>query len=76
MFGRDLKGAMIRILTDPTKTIDDLEEMLNDLEVQRQNEEMKRDFQIILAGMTMRDIEWQEKVLDKILAETGATKRR
>ena len=36
--------------------------------------EMKRDFQIILAGMTMRDIDWQEKVLDKILAETGGYK--
>jgi len=24
--------------------------------------------------MTMRDIEWQEKVLDKILKETGAGK--
>jgi hypothetical protein len=35
---------------------------------------MKCDFQIILAGMTMRDIEWQEKVLDKILAETGGWK--
>jgi len=74
MFGRDLKGAMIRILTDPNKTIDDLEELLKDPEVQRQNEEMKRDFQLVLAGMTMRDIEWQEKVLDKILAETGGYK--
>lgn len=74
MFGRDLKAAMIRILTDPTKSLDDLEEMLQDPEVQRQNEEMKRDFQIVLAGMTMRDIEWQEKVLDKILAETGGYK--
>jgi len=74
MFGRDLKAAMIRILTDPTKSIDDLEDMLKDPEVQRQNEEMKRDFQLVLAGMTMRDIEWQEKVLDKILAETGGYK--
>jgi len=74
MFGRDLKGAMIRILTDPTKTLSDLEELLKDPEVQRQTEEMKRDFQIVLAGMTMRDIEWQEKVLDKILAETGGYK--
>jgi hypothetical protein len=74
MFGRDLKGAMIRILTDPNKSLDDLEDMLKDPEVRRQNEEMKRDFQIILAGMTMRDIEWQEKVLDKILAETGGWK--
>jgi hypothetical protein len=74
MFGRDLKGAMIKILADPTKTLDDLEDMLRDPEVRRQTEEMKRDFQIILAGMTSRDIEWQEKVLDKILAETGGCK--
>jgi hypothetical protein len=74
MFGRDLKGAMIRILTDPDKTLDDLEEVMNDPDVRRQNEEMKRDFQIILAGMTTRDIEWQERVLDKILAETGGWK--
>ncbi len=74
MFGRDLKGAMIRILTDPEKTIDDLEDLLKDPEVRRQTEEMKRDFQIILAGMTPRDIDWQEKVLEKILAETGGYK--
>lgn len=74
MFGRDLKGAMIRILADPDKTLDDLEDLLKDPEVQRQTEEMKRDFQIVLAGMTPRDIEWQEKVLDKILAETGGYK--
>lgn len=74
MFGGDLKAAMIRILTDPDKTLDDLQEVMNDPEVRRQNEEMKRDFQIILAGMTQRDIEWQEKVLDKILSETGGWK--
>jgi hypothetical protein len=74
MFGRDLKGAMIRILTDPTKTMNDLETLMKDPEVIRQTEEMKRDFQIVLAGMTMRDIEWQEKVLDKILVETGGWK--
>jgi hypothetical protein len=71
MFGRDLKAAMIRILADPTKTLSDLEHLTQDPEIRRQNEEMKRDFQIVLAGMTMRDIAWQEKVLDKILAETG-----
>lgn len=74
MFGRDLKGAMIKILTDPSKTLNDLEELLKDPELRRKNEEMKRDFQIILAGMTARDIAWQEKVLDKILAETGGWK--
>jgi hypothetical protein len=72
--GRDLKGAMIKILSDPTKTLNDLEELLKDPKLRKQTEEMKRDFQIILAGMTMRDIEWQERVLDKILAETGGWK--
>jgi hypothetical protein len=72
--GRDLKGAMIKILADPTKTLNDLEELLKDPKLRKQTEEMKRDFQIILAGMTMRDIEWQERVLDKILAETGGWK--
>ena len=35
---------------------------------------MKREFQLILAGMTKRDIEWQEKALDQILTETGGWK--
>jgi hypothetical protein len=74
MFGRDLKAAMIRVLTDPNRTLSDLEKLVLDPEVRRQNEEMKRDFQIVLVGMTMRDIAWQEKVLDKILVETGGYK--
>jgi hypothetical protein len=74
MFGRDLKAAMIKILTDPNKTLNDLEELLKDPELRRKNEEMKFDFQIVLAGMTMRDLDWQEKVLDKILKETGGYK--
>jgi hypothetical protein len=52
MFGRDLKYAMIKILTDPTRTLGDLEELLEDPEVQRVTEASKRDFQIVLAGMT------------------------
>ena len=74
MFGRDLKVATIKILNDPTKTLNDLEWLLKDPETLKQTEEMKRDFQIILAGMTQRDIDWQEQVLDKILAETGGWK--
>jgi hypothetical protein len=74
MFGRDIKGAMIKILSDPKKTLNDLEDLMKDPELRRKTEEMKRDFQIILAGMTQRDIEWQEKVLDKILADTGGWK--
>jgi hypothetical protein len=72
--GRNLKVAMLKILTDPHKTLNDLEELLKDPEIQKQTEEQKRDFQIVLAGMTPRDIEWQDKVLDTMLAETGSWK--
>jgi glycolate oxidase len=74
MFGRELKFAMVKILTDPTKTLGDLEQLLEDPEVQRVTEESTRDFQIILAGMTLRDIEWQDHVLDEILSRTGGWK--
>ena len=74
MFGRDLKGAMVKILSDPNKTLGDIEEMLKDPEVQELTEDMHRDFQIVIAGMTPRDIEYQDKVLDKILEETGGWK--
>ncbi|MBN1313594.1 MAG: FAD-binding oxidoreductase [Anaerolineae bacterium] len=74
MFGRELKHAMVKILTDPTKTLSDLETLLEDPEVQRITEESMRDFQIILVGMTQRDIEWQDKAFDEILARTGGWK--
>src|SRR4030042_1524547 len=73
-FGEDLQGAMIRIISDDTKQLDDLEELINDPEVKRFNEELKRSFQIVLAGMTSRDIEYQERALDEILDETGGKK--
>jgi glycolate oxidase len=74
MFGRDLKYAMVKILTDPTKTLGDLEEILEDPEVQRITEDSKREFQIILVGMTPRDMAWQERAFDEILARTGGWK--
>jgi glycolate oxidase len=74
MFGCDLKGAMLRILTDPAKTLSDLEDLLKDPKVKQQTEEMKIDFQFILAGMTQRDIEYQEKVLGRLLSDTGGWK--
>jgi glycolate oxidase len=74
MFGDELQAAALRLLTDTTRTINDLEELLKDPEVQQLSEEMRRSFQMVLAGMTPRDIEYQEKVLDRILAETGGWK--
>jgi glycolate oxidase len=74
MFGDELQAAVLKILTDTTKTLNDLEELLKKPEIQKLSEEMRRSFQIVLAGMTPRDIEYQEKVLDQILAETGGWK--
>lgn len=73
-FGEDLQGAMVRIISDHTKHLDDLEELLKMPEIQKFNEEIRRSFQIILAGVTKRDIEYQEKALEEILAETGGKK--
>jgi hypothetical protein len=74
MFGRDLKLAMVKILADPDKTLSDIGELLKDPELKRQTEEINFDYELVLAGMTPRDIEWQEKALDEILAETGGSK--
>lgn len=73
-FGTKLQGAMLRIITDPTKTTDDLEALLKKPEVQKFGNEMLHGWQFILAGMTPRDIEWQDKVLDKILSDIGGCK--
>jgi glycolate oxidase len=74
MFGEELQAAVLKIVTDATKTMNDLEELLKMPEVQKLTEEMRRSFQIVLAGMTPRDIQHQEMILDQILAETGGWK--
>ncbi|RJR47960.1 MAG: FAD-binding oxidoreductase [Desulfobacteraceae bacterium] len=72
--GADLGPAFWLMYTDPTKTLDDMEEIAADPEVKRLTEEMRISYQIVLAGQTPNDIEYQEKVLDEILAETGGHK--
>lgn len=74
MLGRDLKLAMLKILTDPDRTLSDLETLMKDPEIQKATKEMEKDFQFVLAGMTPRDIEWQDKALDTILEKTGGWK--
>jgi glycolate oxidase len=69
--GKDLAPAFFLMYNDPAKTLDDLEEMLKDPEVQRFTAEMGMPLPIVLAGQTPNDVEYQEKVLDQILAETG-----
>ena len=74
MFGRDLKYAMVKILTDPDGRLEDLVPLLEDPEVQAATADMVRDFQLVVVGQTMRDMEWQEAALDEILARTGGWK--
>jgi glycolate oxidase len=71
LLGEDIWPAYITMFVDPDKTTDDLEELLKMPEIQKFTAEAKRSFQLILAGMTPRDIEYQEKALGEILAETG-----
>jgi FAD/FMN-containing dehydrogenase len=74
MFGRDLKYAMVKILTDPDGTLEDLEPLLEQADVRAATADMTRDFQIVVAGQTMRDMEWQEAALAEILERTGGWK--
>ncbi len=71
MWGDELQAAFLKIVTDPAKQLCDLEELLEMPEIQKLNEEMRRNFQLIMVGMTPRDLEYQQKVLEQILLETG-----
>lgn len=72
--GEDLGPAFWMMYTDPTKSLDDIEQILKEPEIQELTEELRLSYQIVLAGQTPNDIEYQERVLDEILAETGGHK--
>jgi len=74
MLGADLGPAFWLLYNDPTRTLSDIEEIAQKPEVKALIEEMRRAFQIILAGRSLRHIELQDKVLEQILAETGGWK--
>jgi len=71
MWGDELQAAFLKIVTDPSRQLCDLQELLETPEIQKLTEEMRRCFQFILVGMTPRDLAYQQKVLDRILRETG-----
>ena len=72
MLGEDLWPAFCTMYMDPTKSLDHLKDIVNDPEVRRVTDEVRHyAFQIVLAGMTPGDYNYQERVLDKILADTG-----
>ena len=74
MFGRDVKGAMIHVLTDPDKQLCDLPALMKDPYIRSQTENMKIDTQVVIAGMSRRDMEYKEKALDEILRRVGGWK--
>lgn len=71
MWGDELQAAFLRIVTDPAKQLCDIPALLDTPEIQKLTEEMRRNFQLILVGMTPRDLAYQKKVLDHILSQTG-----
>ena len=74
MFGRELKGAVMKILSTPGMSYNDLEGLLTDPKIKEQTAEMKMEFQIVIAGMTKREFELKEKIIDRILTDTGGCK--
>lgn len=71
MWGDELQAAFLKIVTDPSKQLCDLPALLETPEIQKLTQEMQRNFQLIMVGMTPRDLEYQVKVLDEILKATG-----
>jgi hypothetical protein len=72
--GADLGPALWLTYNDPTKTLEDIEELLKKPEIEQLTEEMRISFQFIMAGRSTRDIELQDRILDRILEETGGWK--
>ena len=74
MFGRHIKTAMIKMLNDPDLQLCHIPEIMNDPYIKAQNESMKIEFSVVLAGMTQRDIEFKEKAVNEILRRVGGWK--
>jgi glycolate oxidase len=72
--GADLAPAFWLMYNDYTKTLNDVEKMVEDPEIKKLTEEMRISFQIILSGRSINDIELQDKILNEILVETGGWK--
>ena len=74
MFGNEVKAAMLEIITDPEKQMADLPALMADPVVSKNNENMAREFHIIIAGFSEKDLAWKEAALDEILKEFGCWK--
>ena len=74
MLGNKIAPAFWMMYINPSKQLDDLEEYINKPEIQKLIKETEFHYQIILAGQYPGDIEYQEKVLDRLLADVGGYK--
>jgi hypothetical protein len=74
MFGRDIKTAMVEIFTHPEKQFRDIPALVEDPYLKEQNALSKIDVQIVIAGITDRDLDYKEKAFDAILEQVGAHK--
>jgi len=67
MFGRDIKAAMLRIITDPDKQLCDIPALNATKEIQEETESLKREIYVVTAGMTPEDAAWKEAAINEIL---------
>ena len=74
MFGRNVKGAMVHVLTDPDLQLCDIPRLMDDPYIKAQTEDMKIDTQVVIAGMTERDMQYKEHALDEMLRRVGGWK--
>ena len=74
MFGRNLKLAMLDVMSHVEKQFCDLPGLMEDPEIKAATEEMKIDIQIVMAGFTERDLDYKEKAFDAILEQVGGKK--
>ncbi len=74
MAGADLGPAFWTLYNNPKKTLSDIDEIAQEPEIKELTEEMRRAFQFVMAGYSQRNIEYQDKVLDQILLDTGGWK--
>ncbi len=72
--GADLGPSLWLTYIDPTKTLNNVERLVQDPEIQKLTDELRISFQLILAGRSLADIELQDEILDQILAATGCWK--
>lgn len=74
MWGRYIKLAMIQLLQDPDGQLADLPKYMADPYIDEQTKKCKIDLQVVIVGMTKRDMEFKEKGIDEILRRVGGWK--